>query len=369
MTQPKKFIIDHIDPLGQGVFKESGEIYFIPKTLPGEEGTFDVKRSSKGVNFCELQSLSIKSEVRQNSDCPHYDTCNGCAYLHTNLANEQLFKISHLKRMISRSFSLDEDNLQVELISSYKRFAYRNRIQLHYASSAKVIGFMAPKSKRIIPIKNCLLASKKLQNEIMRFTKDDDWLNLIPRNSPPKGHIEFFEKDDGVQITWNKRYAEGGFEQVNPSTNKLMLEKIADLFSDRSLKILDLFGGGGNLVKGIKCEEYLSVDIYSETETSPNKLSLNLFGQSALSEFKGQNSKKFDTLFVDPPRSGFTYLDSWTQEFNPNELLYVSCHPATMVRDLKPVLARFNIEKIFLLDFFPGTKHFEAAIYLTKKQQ
>ena len=57
MTQLRKFIIDHIDPLGQGVFKQDGEIFFIPKTLPNEEGDFEVLKSSKGVNFGKLVKL------------------------------------------------------------------------------------------------------------------------------------------------------------------------------------------------------------------------------------------------------------------------------------------------------------------------
>ena len=49
-----KFLIDHIDPLGQGVFKQNDQIYFIPKTLPGETGQFEVLKSKKGVRTSKL---------------------------------------------------------------------------------------------------------------------------------------------------------------------------------------------------------------------------------------------------------------------------------------------------------------------------
>ena len=366
MTQYRTFLIDHIDPLGQGVFKHEGEIFFIPKTLPREEGKFTVLKSSKGVNFGELIEVTNESDLRVIPDCPHYHTCNGCSYLHTGLEEEHKFKLGHLRRMIERSLETDID---IELITNSKRFAYRNRVQLHYVKSAKVIGFIGAKTKKIIPIQNCLLGSERIQNKILEFTVNDKWLSLIPKSEPIKGHVEFFEKDGKVEIIWNKKYSDGGFEQVNPEVNKIFLSTISDLFSNRALNILDLFGGAGNLVNNLSVESKLSVDIYPGTQQSKDKLNLNLFGDSALQEFKMSTFQKFDTLFVDPPRSGFTYLDQWTRELEPRELLYVSCHPATMVRDLCDVIREYEIKRIFLLDFFPGTKHFEAAVYLTKKQQ
>lgn len=366
MTQLKKFIIDHIDPLGQGVFKKDGEIFFIPKTLPGEEGEFEVLRSSKGVNFGKLVKVSEKSELRQKPKCPHYDECNGCSYLHTNLSEEHKLKISHLKRMLSLGLGHETE---LEIITNNQRFDYRNRIQLHYHQRAMVIGFKEAKSSTIIPIKNCILASKLVQEKVLELTKDFNWLKVIPPKSPERGHLELFEKNGKLSISWNQKYAEGGFEQVNPQVNELFLEKITNLFSDHGLSILDLFGGSGNLVKGISDSKHVSVDIYPEKDRSHTKINLNLFESSALSQFQSQSTKSFNTMFVDPPRSGFTYLDHWTQAINPNQLLYVSCHPATMVRDLKKIMDTYQIEQTFLLDFFPGTKHFEAAIYLTKKQQ
>ena len=74
----KEFIIDHIDPLGQGVFKEDEKIYFIPKTLPGESGTFEVKKSSKGVHFGQLKDLSKTSPDRIQAECKFFEKCGGC---------------------------------------------------------------------------------------------------------------------------------------------------------------------------------------------------------------------------------------------------------------------------------------------------
>ncbi len=366
MTQSFKntFIIDHIDPLGQGVYKNNSDIYFIPKTLPGEKGSFEVLKSSKGVHFAKMQDLSEVSAERIESDCPHYSECNGCAYLHTSLRSEHNFKKEHLKRMLQIVLNYEED---ISLISNFERFNYRNRIQLHYHKKSRSLGFMARKSKHIIPIKNCLLANQKIQDKLLELTEKNHWLNLIPKSEPGFGHLEISVNSGEVQVHWNENYAFGGFSQVNPSVNELFLSEVEKHFSKKDLKVLDLFGGKGNLVNKLELKEALSVDLYPDGAQGFKQKHLDLFKDSALAHFQKDNNTYYDTLFVDPPRSGFTKLELWTQELKPSKILYVSCHPATMVRDLAKITDDYIIEKVYLLDFFPSTYHFESAVYLTKK--
>lgn len=364
--EPNSFIIDHIDPLGQGVFKNAEDVFFIPKTLPGETGTFQVTRSTKGVHFGELITIDSKSEQRQESLCPHFDKCNGCAYLHTSLENEQKYKLGHFTRMLNLGLGIELKDLEIELITNNERFGYRNRVQLHYCKRLKVIGFKAAKSKQIVPIANCLLASEKVQEKIKELTNKNTWLSMLPKGSPAQGHLEVFERNSKVKLNWNKNYAQGGFLQVNEKVNELFLDVVKSIFSKTQQSILDLFGGEGNLVKNLEAKS-LSVDIYPSGRESKNKFNLDLFKPNALAEFKSLNIQKFDSLIIDPPRSGFSHLDSWTQELDFEEILYVSCHPSTMIRDLRKVIDKFKVKRVLLLDFFPGTHHFEAAVYLTKK--
>jgi len=94
MTIIKKieFIIDHIDPLGQGVFKKGDDIFFIPKTLPNESGSAFVLKKKKGVHFAELDELTQVSEARIESECSHFNNCPGCHFFHCDY-NSQLFSV------------------------------------------------------------------------------------------------------------------------------------------------------------------------------------------------------------------------------------------------------------------------------------
>ena len=80
-----------------------------------------------------------------------------------------------------------------------------------------------------------------------------------------------------------------------------------------------------------------------------------------------QMSKLSSTVLVDPPRSGFKQLNEWVDYLQPKDILYVSCQPTTMVRDLNNLLDQYSIDTIYLIEFFPGTYHFEGAIKLNKK--
>jgi len=359
-----KFLIDHIDPLGQGVFKQNEQVYFIPKTLPGESGEFKVDKSSKGVNFATCTKLDTKSPQRIESDCKFFDKCNGCHFLHTSYENELQFKIISYQKILSY---LTTDLPKINIISNHQRFSYRNRIQLHYNLKKNKLGFKYKGSQEILPINQCLIASKNIQAEITKLNHQFFWKTLLPKKARPVGHLELYDDGELVHLTWNQKYASLGFSQVNSVVNQLLLDQIEDEFSDNNLSILDLFGGSGNLVNHLVANKKLSVDLYPNEKPATGQFHLNLYDEDALKVFKQNNSDKFDTVFIDPPRSGFKQINDWAIEINPKQILYVSCHPATMVRDIKLLLENYEIKSIYLIEFFPGTYHFEGAIHLNKK--
>src|SRR5690606_2859292 len=144
-----EFHIEHLDPMGQGVYKNDKDVYFIPKTLTGEKGRALILNSSKGVNFARLKELKARSPKRIIPQCPHYDTCSGCHYLHTTYEEEKEYKKLSYQKVFQ--FYMDEST-PFHSIWSEDRLHYRNRIQLHYDLAAKKMGFFLGKSKKILEI-------------------------------------------------------------------------------------------------------------------------------------------------------------------------------------------------------------------------
>jgi len=358
----KSFIIDHIDPLGQGVYKEDDQVFFIPKTLPGEHGYFNIIKRSKGVNFCELVKLTSKSPLRVEPECPHFQECSGCHLLHINYEEELKIKHNNFLKLVLR---LCCELPQIAILSSSKRLGYRNRIQLHYDLSLNKLGFKKERSNQIINVAECKIMQNDIKEEYQNLL--NNWQQLVKKHRKKQGHLEIYANDDDVRTNWNKAYAHGGFSQVNIEVNQKIKIYISTLNLPKNIKILDLFGGQGNFSSIFQESRSISVDLYGDQRRNKRYFHLDLFKSSSLSEFKNIHKESFDLLIVDPPRSGFKQLSDWVLEYSPTYLLYISCHSATMIRDLSSLINDYKITNLAVADLFPATYHYEGIIFLQKR--
>ena len=280
----KKFIIDHIDPLGQGVFKENDQIYFIPKTLPDESGTFQVIKSRKGVNFGEYITIETKSNHRITPDCPHFEKCSGCHFLHTSYDQEIGFKLKSYTKLLGSNYDGD-----IETICSSKRLHYRNRVQLHYNLARRQLGFKLNKSNNILNIAHCKIMNPAVEKAFDLLQKN--WIQLAAQTGKKAGHVEIYDNGSEVNISWNQPYAQGGFTQVNQETNELLQKQVLRLLANPELKVLDLFGGKGNLSQQLPQTEKLCVDLYPDEARNSQFFHLDLFKEDSLKLFQQEISQ------------------------------------------------------------------------------
>lgn len=368
-----EFLIDHLDPLGQGVSKRTNNkkqsvITFIPKTLPGEQGNARIIKASKGVEFAELEALTNISPQRLQPECPHYARCSGCDYQHISYENELAYKKAALIFLLR---SIDLGDKQVELIPAFRRFSYRNRVQLHYRH--KYLGFVDASADKVLEVPECRIASPAIKKIMDELYADKSW--TIEHEG--RGHVEIYEKENGVSVEWNQPYASGGFSQVNAEMNIQLRHWLKTRFSiERYTHILDLFSGDGNLSDVLlfseNTERFMVDSFATKTEYEKNSLFFkqDLFGENALGLFL-QNSKlkKIDLLLLDPPRKGFSSLSEWDKHFKPEYIVYISCNPATLARDLGLLMSankKLKIENVVLMDMFPATRHFETLVILKR---
>jgi len=359
-TKPETiaFSIENMDTMGQGVFRNNGSVGFIAKTLPGESGTARTSKRSKGVTFAKLISLTQASPKRIAASCEHFDHCPGCHYLHTDYTQELAYKEQALQQLLRK---LSPDNANIEVIAAPQRLHYRNRMQLHYRGDH--LGLIDADNNRIISIPKCQLLREELQQPLANLYANKEWKHESKR----EGHVELYLKDDQVSVQWNQPYAHGGFTQVYDAMNTKLCQRVDKALDDiASKKLLDIFAGNGNLSNAY-CErsqaERLMIDVTPHKH--PDFLALDLFSDTALAQFKRHKGKQtFDTLLVDPPRKGFAELPQWIEASQAKHLIYVSCNPATLARDLQ-LVPGLNIQHIALLDLFPGTYHFETLVIAT----
>lgn len=358
-TEKMKFKIESLDSLGQGVSKIDDKITFIPKTLPGEEGQALIIGKKKGVQFAKVESLSVKSDQRISADCQHFENCSGCDYLHTSYEMELKTKQSSFERLLSYSQFKGQD---VTVHGAPNRVGYRNRVQLHYDLNSKLLGFHKAKSNLIEEVPNCLLPTEKIRKSLKDLYENQSWLDRIPSDAPLRGHLELYELNNEVLCVWNEHYAAAGFSQVNKVMNDTALKIWNEFYDscDSVKKVYDVFGGSGNLTKAFTGAE---VSIFDSSCDKSKLLKHQSFIKTDLYKAPEVPASTADLIIFDPPRSGFKEAAKWLNDLNPRYVGYQSCFSDTMIRDLKNI-EHFEATAIHLLDFFPGTHHYESIIFL-----
>ena len=198
----------------------------------------------------------------------------------------------------------------------------------------------------------------------------------MPKNAPKLGHLEIISKSDKiVDLVFNHPYSHGGFTQVNKEMNEVLCSIVSrlakNLFKDSDI-IFDLFGGSGNLSKSINHTRCVVVDSYGDgmlvdKDGHQEFMRLNLYSQRS-SEIIKDELKNYQnpSVILDPPRSGLKNIDHFFPlDTKVDNLIYVSCNPATLLRDIIS-LKNFKLKEVHLVDLFPSTYHFETVCVLKK---
>ena len=183
-------------------------------------------------------------------------------------------------------------------------------------------------------------------------------------------------------------YEENGFTQPNTNVNVQMIEWVLENTKNSSKDLCELYCGGGNFTIPLstKFRKVLATEISKTSiksalrNCSLNKIeSISFIRMSAedfvqaLNKVRAFNRLKdinlddyeFDTIFMDPPRSG---LDDTTRNLAKDfeNIIYISCNPETLHRDLEELTKTHEIEKFALFDQFAFTNHIESGVILRK---
>ncbi|RKX92996.1 MAG: hypothetical protein DRP59_04055 [Spirochaetes bacterium] len=373
------FNIENIDGLGQGVYRGK-PVTFIDKTLPGEEGTAAVYREAKGVRFAAVESLTKESPLRITPECPHFDRCTGCHYLHMEYPEEINLKKSYLERL----FGVFYEGV-ISVFTASKRFRYRNRIQLHYDLEAGSLGFISKLSISLINAEKCLLPEEAVTAKVKELYDAESWKSCIPEGSPVKGTIEVYQKyeDKSPAVSVNKPYASGGFLQVNREMNSVLIDLVNKAYNNYVFRgnnplVLDIYGGNGNLTRSFKNARVLIADKVKMrmTQTGENPSTAfythDLIRKSSINNLHSYTKRRYnspaDLLVFDPPRKGVKLFGDWAETFAPENIFYVSCNPETLKRDAQKIKDTYELKEISMIDLFPGTRHFETFAVFKKRQ-
>lgn len=396
-----------LDHFGRGIGHYNGKVLFIDDALDNERVEAEIIDDNKKIINGQAVKIIKTNPERKTPECPFYKNCGGCNIMHMNYPKQLNFKLNKVEEILSKFANVDKS--VISKIIPTNEFNYRNKVTLKVKEK---VGFYKKKTYELIYIDECMLAlpeinkiieklnSLKLEGIeeiIIRSTLKNETMIIIKAISNiDYNYYEINLKEftnnliiikDGIcNVIFGKGYitekigeyyykiAPLSFFQVNTNGAEKLYNIIKEYAQLTGVEnILDLYCGTGTI--GI----YLSKQAKKVTGIEINHNAV----ECALDNVKvnGLNNVDFickdvsksiddyqniDLIVVDPPRAGLKRkaVDN-ILKIKPNKIIYVSCNPSTLARDLNTLKNEYSVESITLIDMFPNTYHVECVCLLS----
>jgi len=332
--------------------------------------------------------------------CPYFGRCGGCSYQDLSYPDELRLKEENLKNLFQKELGLSREIFS-PITASPEPYGYRSRLDLSFRKrqGATQLGFNEEGTRRLVPIESCAIA----RSEISAFLPD---LNRMASERLPadyrNANLVVKTGDDG-RLHWggigrgSLRLSESEYLWTEIEGRRIFYS--LDTFFQANLGILPSFIKKLRALLELTPETYL-LDLYAgvglfwvllapkvkavwAVEESGSAMELARFNRGfhelsnvSLEEGRAEDSLekilrelegKRQAAIADPPRKGLSplALEKLAEAKGLNPLLYISCHPVSLVRDLAKFLdAGWGVDSVNPFDFFPRTRHLEVLVRL-----
>lgn len=359
--------IDSLGTGGEGVARHDGQVVFVPFTLPGEQ--VKVKPLVRKKSFIRGQIVKImkRSAHRLSPPCPHFEQCGGCDWQHVPYTMQLQAKTQHLSDALQRIGAQQQIPMQ-PMLPSNAEYHYRNRIQGVIRQGQ--FHFKQRGSDQLVAISQCAIAENAI---------NDALANDIA--AAPEGRVEIAVQNNNVSIvSLNDGHVnDTGFRQVNTYVSERLTTLIESIAKEHhGNRYIDLYCGRGHwsidMAQSFPNGSIIGVDaseknIRAARETAQQAgLSNVRFQHGRVEKLLKQLPLQDSFCIVDPPRAGLDeQVCQALCQHAPHKIAYISCHPASLARDLSLLTAqRFKLESVTPLDMFPQTAHIESVTVLSR---
>lgn len=392
-------LVDKFDDFGQGITFVDDVITFVPNTIPGDIVDIKIVKKKKKYNVGKVINYIKLSKDRIDYKCPFFNKCGGCVLQSISYDATINFKLNKVINLFNK-YNLD---IKPEIVKNPSDYNYRNKIKLMVIDGK--IGYFETNSHTLVEINECIIASKAINkvipllknfniingNIVIRCNLNDEILIIIESNDKLNIDIDVLkEKIKLVGIVVNNKTIYGdnfliecindiyykisydSFFQINPYVASKLFNIVKENI-DKTDIVLDLFCGVGTLSlnTALNANEVIGVEIVPNAVLNAiynakiNKINNTKFILNDAQDAVGKINKKFDKIIIDPPRSGLTKKTIDTiLTIMPKKIIYVSCDPNTLIRDISLLKDKYSIEKSYFLDMFSYSYHVECICIL-----
>ena len=339
---------------GNGVARlANGKAVFVPFTIEGETVAARIRREKKQFAEAKLERVLEPSPHRVEPECPYFGRCGGCRYQHMNYEHQLGDKERQVADVLKRIGKIVDAPLR-PIIPSPKVYGYRNRITVHAFEG--VIGYYRYNEHTLIDVERCPIAAPEVNAA----------LRELRARRPREGHY-----------TLRAKGATRVFAQTNDAVAEELARVVESFLPGSRDLLLDAYCGAGFFARrfrekfarviGIEWDRFAVAA--AEEGAAPNETYISAdVGIELEKQLAGAELGK-TSVIVDPPAAGLSAeVRRALLAFPPAVLVYVSCDPSTLARDLQALQSRFRVQSVTPLDMFPQTAEIEVAVHLCAQQ-
>ena len=356
--------IEKLDNFGRGIAYFNNKICFIKNSYPKEK--VEIKITKEHKNYIEGEIVQIISKSPDRLDIESPFLYSGFPFMNYKREKELEYKEKLIKELFSKYTT------NIKSIVYVDNLDYRNKITIF--KKDKNIGILKENSHEILNVDDLLFVNKRIKEEYKLETEEN--FNSLMIRTNGKDIIKMYDDKDNKDylidrlLNYKFKIRAKSFYQVNKEICEKLYLKVKE-YLNKEDKVLDLYSGISTISICIsdKVKEVVGVEINKSSyldsidnikmNNITNVKSFNMDVINYLDKYKN-----FNTIIVDPPRKG---LDKKIINYlNSDKLIYISCNPITLKRDLELLKDRYKVEEITPFDMFSRTAHVETIVLLFK---
>lgn len=416
---------------GRGIAYVDGKAVFIEQALPGETVCFQYTDIRRDHACGKVLKVLAPAKERTLPPCPHFGSCGGCHLQHLEPAAQLAFKQNLLLEQLRRIGKVEPIEIWPPIVGPIWGYRRKARLGVRYVRSKgrTLVGFREGGTGLIAAIDTCLVLHPKVGERIKELAAlidnlsireqipqvevaigdnrsalvlrtlepaqasdaaalkefgqtlgfdiylqpqgPDSLFPLLPEN-PPLPH---YRLPDGITL-W---FGPLEFTQINADINRRMIEQVLKVLDPRPTEtVLDLFCGLGNFTLPLACRAARVVGVEGNPQAVVRAKENAQFNQIANVEFHCSDlnqdltgflwaQARYDKLLLDPSRAGAFEVMDYISHWRPERIVYVSCNPATLARDVGHLVhtCGYRLIGVGVMDMFPHTAHVESMVQLS----
>lgn len=358
---------------GASLGRHNGLVVFVDYGAPGDLLEVEIIESKKNLAFGKILKVLEAGAGRTHPRCQHFGTCGGCSWQHLSHEEQLRQKESILHDSLKELRKITQFEIH-PIQPSPREYYYRNRVQVTGTSTKPA--FRKRHSQDLVPIDECWIVEEPLKVALESPSKPFSSNVRYDLRLSPEGKVLVTPLQDEIELV--------GFSQVNRFQNSDLIQTALNLLmADSKSDLYELYAGSGNFtfpflneksfrhLWAVEANSVLVKRALQEIQTkniSSRKLSFHV---GLVEDFLRTSwPRSHDVVFLDPPRVGAeeSVIKTLAQA-KPRQILYLSCHPVTLARDLIRLFnfaPGYRIDHLQPFEMFPQTDHVETLVALSR---